>query len=713
MNLQSSSALLLALLAAVLVSPSIAADPKKTAAALTGEITPKAYLFDYFDGVGADRISFLERYRAQKGWGGDSRGGLFMDLDFDVKYQPDDKTIFTAKRWGEGQYRHGGTAQWDNERLKFTADYNFFRRSTGGIDYLFSPDLVPGGTDSAYYPQGSTNTNSGYAAKFNDDANRTLYHVNRLAYGLGFTLKPGVLGATTTLSINFDGYLRYGRRRQTFALGGSDVSKAPIAPTSDFVLQRWRGFVENVDENMNRLTWSVTTSPRNLLNFAYTGSVETYDNRAKDYTHRDIPLVAPYFYNPTADQTRPLGFTPDSTLGSHALKISKTVGTAVVAAGYSMSKLEQDSFTQPQIRLGYTIGQVQTVNSFVDFDAAVTPVVGLQGHFRFGQRDNESSYPVARLLDGSTAQTLGVRTNRIESKNYGLAAVFRPRGLGSTVTVGWRADDKSRDLTYHATEIIPSVSTYRSDTETDELYGRWSSLNLRGFTLRLTSSYAWADRTGLVTEPSQALGLKAALNYTAANGTHFSSYYSVKDRENDDHGWTDKAVATPRTYSQDLSSTMHSSGVALNWKPSKEANAYIGFDWTRMDASVLFFESSRRRFEATTTFGLRDIVGSLVDNYLVTVGGDFKATGRTTFDWSYTLAEADGNLASGYVADQLDRIDDTLDNVLHTIELGLRCDLAKNRQLRFGYRYDKYEDAAYPVLSGGAHSLMVAVTFRL
>jgi hypothetical protein len=713
MNLKSLSALVLALLAGVTAAPSLAADAKTPAAALTGEITPKAYVFDYFDGVGADRTSFLERYRAQKGWNGDTRGGLFLDLDFDVKYQPDDKTTFTAKRWGEGQYRHGGAAQWDNERLKFTADYNFFRRSTGGIDYLFSPNLVPGGTDSAYYPLGSTNTNSGYAAKFNDDSNRTMYHVNRFAYGLGFTLKPGVLGTTTSLAINFDGYLRYGQRRQTYALGGSDVAKTPVAPTTDFVLQRWRGFAENVDENMNRLSWNLTASPKNVLSLAYTGSVETYDNRAKDYTHRDIPLVAPYFYNPTADQTRPLGFTPDSTLGSHALKVSKTVGTTLVAAGYNTAKLEQNSFTQPQIRLGYTTGQVQTTNSFVDFDSAVTPMVGLQGHFRFGQRDNESSFPVVGLLSATTAQTLGVRTNRIESKNYGLAAVLRPRGLNSTVTVGWRADDKSRDLTYHATEIIRSVSTYRSDTDTDEIYARWSALNLKGITLRLTSSYAWADRTGLVTEPSQALGLKAALNYTAPNGTLFSSYYSVKDRENDNHGWTDKAVATPLSYAQDLNSTVHSGGVALNWKPSPEANAYLGLDWTRMDASVLFYESSRRRFEATTTFGLRDTVGSVVDNFLVSVGGDYKASRQTTLNWSYTLAKADGNLASGYVANQLNKIDDTLDNVLHTLELGARYDLAKNRQLRVGYRYDEYEDSAYPVLSGGVHSLMLAVTFRL
>ena len=212
---------------------------------------------------------------------------------------------------GRGQYRHGGQARWDTEQLQFSADYNFFRRSTGGIDYLFSPNLVPGGTDPSYYPAGSTNTNSGYVAQFNDDSNRTLYHVNRLAYGLGFMIKPGVLGANTTLTLNYTGYLRYGQRRQTYALGGSDVTKAPVPPTTNFVLQRWRGFSENIDENMNRIGWSLSASPKYVFHLAYTGAVEGFNNRTKAYTHRDVP--APIYNRPRSN--RPLA-SPDSTFQS-------------------------------------------------------------------------------------------------------------------------------------------------------------------------------------------------------------------------------------------------------------------------------------------------------------------------------------------------------------------------------------------------------------
>lgn len=713
MNTRTLSALISAWVLPAFLPPATAADNPPPP--MTGDITPKLYAFDYFDGVGADRTSFLERYRAQRGWSGDSRSGVYMDLDFNVKFQPDDKRTLNAKRWGEGQYRHGGNAAWDTERIRFSADYNYFRRSTGGIDYLFSPLLVPGGTDPGYYPVGSTNTNSGYAAQFNEDTSRTLYHVSRFAYGLGFMIKPGVLGEKTTVTFNYTGYLRYGQRRATYALGGSDVQKAPVPPTTNYVLQRWRGFSQNVDENMNRLAWGLTASPKDVFNLMYSGAVEKFDNRARDYTHRDIPLVAPFFYNPNADQSRPLGFIPDSTLLTHTLRASKAVGSASVAAGYSRSKLDQDSFTAPQIRLGYTTGRISTENAFVDFDSALTPVVGLQAILRFGQRDNDSTYPVASLISGlpGAGETLGVRINRIESVSYGLAAVLRPQGIGSTITLGWRAEDKSRDLTYHATGITPSVSLYRGDTETDEVYAKWSALNVKGATVRLTSSYGWADRTGLLTEPSQALGVKAAVSYAARTGVLFSGYYSIKDRENDNNSWADKAVATPVRYTQDISSTMQSAGASLHLQPAPDVNAYIGLDWIRMDASVLFYESSRRRYEGTTTFNLRDTVGSMVDNYLFAVGGDYKASNRLKFIGSYNAAQSDGNLASGYVARQLSAIDDSLDNVLHTIELAADYDLSKARQLRIGYRYDKYTDSAYPLLSGGVHSMMVAVRFKL
>jgi|CXWL01.1.fsa_nt_gi hypothetical protein len=689
-----------------------AADPATPAARLTGEITPKLYFFDYFDGVGADRTSFLERYRAQRGIGQDSRSGFYLDLDLKLKYQINDDQALTVKRWGEGQYRHGGHVQWDSEQLRWSADYSFFRRSTGGLDYLFSPNQVPGGTDPSYFYPAQTNTSSGYVAKFNDDAGRFLYHVNRLAYGLGFTIKPGVLGEKTTLSVNYTGYLRYGQRLQTYALGGSDA-QSTVAGDRSFVLQRWRGFSRNVDENMNRLDWTIAASPKDLFNFTYQGAWEKYDNRARDYSHADIPLAAPYFYNLTADKTRPLGFIPDSTLTTHQLRVNKALGVVNVAAGYGLSSLQQDSFSQPQVTLGYTKGEINTENAFLDLNATLSPAIGIQGFLKYGLRENDSSFPVTNLIDTVTAEKLGVRLNRLESVRYGLGLTLRPAGLGSTFALGWRAEDKSRDLTFHNTGIIQSVSLYRNDTANDEVYAKWSSHNMKGVTFHVTSTYATADKTGLVTEPGQAFGLKAVANYTAPSGLVVSGYYSLKDTQNDNHAFTDKAVTSPAVSTQDISRTVQSAGTSFSYQPAKQANIYASLDWMSMDASVLFFESSRRRFESTTTFGLRDLQGSVVDNYLFSVGGDYQASDRLKWSGSYTLTSVKGHLANNTVAAQLTAIDDTLDSLLHTAVIEAAYDLTKTKKLRVSYRYDQYEDSAYPLLSGGTHSVMVGLTFML
>lgn len=702
--------LILALACGRLLLP--AAEPAAPEAKLTGEITPKLYFFDYLDGVGAEKTSYLERYRAQKGYGGDSRSGLYLDLDLDLQYRFNDDQRLTLKRWGEGQYRHGGHAQWDSVQLRFTGDYSFIRRSTGGIDLLFSPNQVPGGTDPSYFYPAKTNTNSGYVAQFNDDSGRLLYHVNRFTYGLGFTLKPGVLGELTTLSVKYTGYLRYGQRLQTYVLGGSDA-QSTVSGDRSYVTQRWRGFSRNIDENMNRLTWTLTASPKALLNLAYTGAWEKFDNRAHDYTHADIPLAAPYFYKTGADKTRPLNFVPDSTLTSHSVRVSKSIRATNLSASYSRARLEQDSFTKPQIAAGYDQGRINTENASFDINSSLTPTVGVQGYVKYGQRDNDSSFPVTGLLETVAAEKLGARINRLESTRYSVAAVLRPTGLASTFTLGWRGEDKSRDLTFHNTGITQAVSVYRNDTATDEVFAKWSSRAMENVALHVTTSYATADKTGLPTEPARAFGLKAVVSYTAPSGLVVSGYYNLKDTENDNHAFTDKGGATPASYTQDISRTVQSAGTSFSYQPAKTSNVYASLDWMQSDASVLFYESSRRRFEAATAFALRDLQGSVVDNYLLSLGGDCQASDRVKCHAQYSLSSVQGHLSSGYVADRVGSLDDSLDSLLHTVVLGADYELSKTRVLRLSYSYEKYEDSAYALLSGAAHSVMVGLIFKL
>lgn len=698
---------------AFLASGLVGASAETAAASQwTGEITPKLIAFDLNDDTSPTSTSYLERYGARRSLGGDRRSGLYLDLDLDLIYQRSDDEKIELKRWGDGQYRQGGHAQWDNERFRLSADYSFFRRSTGGIELLYNPDKVAGGTDPSYFTATNKNTSSGYVAQFNDDAAPFLAQINRLAYGLGLALKPGLLGAKTTLAVNYTGYLRYGRTYQTYVLGGSDM-QSTIAGDRSYVLQRWRGYNRNVDQNMNRLSWTLTAAPKDLFNFAYAGTWEKFDNRARDYSHADIAPPAPYFYNPASDRSRPLGFIPDSTLISHAVRANRTFGGTYVAASYKRSQLEQDSFTAPQKKYGYTQGEIGTENASLDVNTTVTPVVSLQGFVKYGLRENDSTFPVVGLHDAVTSEKLGAHLSRLESMRYGAALSLRPASLASTIAFGWQAEDKERDIVFHNTGVVQSVSLYRPNSESSEFYAKLSSLDLRGFTFHVTSSYATADQTGLVIEPSQAFGLKFLANYAVSDGVTVSGYYNLRDTENDNNAFTDKGVTSPRSYAQNVTNTLQSAGVSFNYRPTKSAGFQAGLDWMQSDAGVLYYESTRRRYESTTTFALRDTLGSTVDSYVFTLGGDVQASDNVKLTGQYSLVTTDGNLASGSVAEQLSAIDDSLDNQLHTLVLGADYKLSENRVLRLSYSYERYSDNAFPLLTGSAQSIMVGLTIRL
>ena len=80
------------------------AVPAEGARVTTALITPRLFLFDYFDGVGEDQTQFLERYDYREGWSDDIRSDAFLDLDLDVTVREDERDIFVLERRGFGQH---------------------------------------------------------------------------------------------------------------------------------------------------------------------------------------------------------------------------------------------------------------------------------------------------------------------------------------------------------------------------------------------------------------------------------------------------------------------------------------------------------------------------------------------------------------------------------------------------------------------------------
>lgn len=656
-------------------------------------ITPRLFLFDYFDGVGEDKTHFLERYDYREAFGGDTRSGVFADLDLDLTVNDGERDKFVLERRGFGEHNHRGTAKYGNDKLGVYGSYSHYRSATGGIDYLFSPGQVAGGT-----VQGS-----GPFSTFSDTSGTSNYHIDRTTWGAGFKLKPTVLADMATVAVDYQGYQRDGNKFAPFLLDfGSAITGQ----------ERWRGVNMNVDERMNRVGLTLSASPRKRFEVAYEVSFEEFTNKAPELQlQRDILGTAP---NPTAA----LLYVPDSQLVNHAIRASKNFGDRmVVAAGYGASWLKQDSFSELEFTSGHTKGRIANDNAYLTANALVSPKVSLEGHVKYHDRDNDSSFGDA-LINLNTL--VAPRIDRINSLDYGIAAGWRPGWLGSNLTLGWRRLDKERDLSFGAATgagraILPPQTLYREDTESDEIYLKWTARPATGWNLRVTPSFTWADKTGLVTEPEEAFRLKSMLTYAAPAGWVVSGFYDYTDKQNGNNTFTDGDGVL--TYKQDIDSTLHTAGLSLNGTPREDVNAYTSLYWMQNDLSSYLFTTNTLRWTGNVTFDLVDQPNYQVDSWVFSVGADWEASEKLKLDASYTFTKSSGDVASGTVLASLvtatGTIDSVIDNTLHSFALGADYVLNDKATLRVNYFYDRYEDDAYDLLSGGVNVLAVGVAFAL
>ncbi|HET9463856.1 MAG TPA: hypothetical protein VFO43_07820, partial [Thiobacillus sp.] len=243
--------------------------PEEGGRVTTAVVTPRLFLFDYFDGVGEDKTHFLERYDYREAFSGDTRSGVYGDVDLDVTVTEDERDVFVLERRGFGQHNHRGIAKYNTDTFGVYGSYSHYRSATGGIDYLFSPGQVAGGTvqagggqgpgpapgDGGQGPGPGPGDGGGPFSTFSDTANRFDYHIDRTTYGAGFKVKPTVLADQATVAVDYQGYKRDGNKFAAFLLDAGP--------------SRWRGVNMNVDERMNRVGLTLSASPKKSFEVAY------------------------------------------------------------------------------------------------------------------------------------------------------------------------------------------------------------------------------------------------------------------------------------------------------------------------------------------------------------------------------------------------------------------------------------------------------------
>ncbi len=678
--------------------------------AVTSQVAPKLYAFDYFKGVGAGLPHYLERYDYREGLDGDTRSGLYADVDLKMAISNGERDLFVIDRQGFGQHNHRGLAKFDDDEMSLSGNYSHYRSTTGGLDYLYSPAVVAG-ADVPADPNFFT---------FVNNTGTSQYHIDRTTYGATLKLKPTLLGGVH-LSVDYEGYKREGNQLATSIINIDDTT----TPVTRF----WSGNNLAIDERMNKVGLTLAASPKGLFEVAYTVSFEKFTNQAKDLTScADILAGTAYCggagINPTSRQgLAPYYFVPDTSLIAQNIRVTKPIGEqTVISGGYGYSTLDQDNFPE-RITTShdpYTNGEINSQNAYFVAKTRLTPKVGIEGHIKYYSRDNDSSFPVDYVIGlgaGGLGRLTGPRINSIDSTNYGLEGDWRPGVMSSTLYLGWQHLDQQRDLAYRLnSEGIPADRIlYREDTQSDDIYLKWIARPAPGVTIRLTPTYTWADKTGLVTEPEEALKIKAMASYAAPAGWLISGFYDYKNKKNNDLSVT----GSTGIFTQDVESTFHSAGVSLNVMPRESINTSLNLYWMQNDLAsyLLATDITRGTGNAAVAFSNTGLSNYRVDSYVASLAADWRTTEALKLSGSYTFTQNKGNTASGAVLAALQAatgtIDSLVDNSLHSLMLGADYTLNPKTTLRTNYIYDYYDDNAYSLLTGGVHTLTLGVSFMM
>lgn len=676
----------------------------------TGWVTSTATFFDYSKGFGADLTQVLEKYDYRQGLGGDRRTGFLVDItDLRLSRWAGGRQQWLVERQSSSYDNHRGSARFDTDGIRLSAGYGFLRTAASGVNFLYSPNRVQGGTDPGY--SGGT---VGFFRTFSDDTGETVYRVARTRLGVDATLKPALLGDLGTLTVGYQRTSRSGNRFSPYVLGGGDVQGDADARAQ----LRWRAYDREVDEAADRGSVRLNLSPRGILNLDYQLSVDRFETKTLEYTLSNTTSGIGFGVNPPSfsagRETLPLNFIPSSTLLTHRLGATKRVGrTAVISGGYAKSVLDQDGFTNRENAAGFEKGRISTDAAFLAASARVVPRFGIEGRYGYSSRSNDSQFPVAGFYDPSTNFT-APRLDEMKRTNLRLEGTFYPNMARASVALGWARESTDRDLTYGIGRGVPAQrSLYGEESQVSNYYLRLAMRPLKGVNLRLRAARYSGDKVGVITDAESGTDVNLSLGYTAPSGVVLNGFFGLRDRSNDGMAFTGgPEPATAKAQKRDAA--FKSAGFLTSYAPSERAALTLNYTWAQTDVGTNFFTTNIRRFDQATNvtaivFTLREAQQTTFATHTLSLGGDVQAADKLTLGASYLLTAVRGDAASGTAGAALPSPDQLLDNTLSGLALSADYRLQGSWLVRGSYYFDYYKDAAFSQLTGGRNTLGLSV----
>jgi hypothetical protein len=669
---------------------------------MQGSIWPSLIFGRLTGGPAGDLTHYIERYGVRTGFGSDPRKAFLADVaDVSFVYHDGRRDLFTLDRRVLSRYNQRGMARLDNGTIRVTGAYGVYRQGAGGLDYLYSPLQVSGGTDAAY-----TGGNVGYLGRFHNVVTDQRYAVTRMTYQAGVQLKPAVFNDKATVGVTYRGQDRSGRSPDGTLLGGGDVLGTNADQRAKL---RWHGYESTVDQSTNELVLNAALRPNKTVNVEYELGYERFRNNAAATTFADIAAGAGIPLAATAAAAGASGavalakadiqahFLADTNLLRQSLVASAGDSRVFVTAGGGWSHLTQETFTTRQTAGGFDTGNIGSTHLFATLSSRPSKTIGLQAYARRSKLDRDIDVMQSTRTTGMTLYT------------YGAEMDARLNEGRVNVTPGWTRRTASRDLEFLS--IVQTRSLYRADSTSDEVFLRARFKVSPRMTLRVTPSLLWSDKTALPTEPTKATKMNVALSYANATGTSsVSGFYTLRNRRNDELSFTgsDGGTAT-----QDRRGVMHQFGVTGTVMPADTASAYASYAWSRDEFRTNFFGSTARRYDTSPVFYVRENqLKSLVASHSLTFGTDVMPVDGIEYGVSYSVTRTAGDVASGTVFALLPSVDGRIENWYHSASVRVEADLGKSLKAGISYLFDYYSDASYTALSGGLHTVMASLGYR-
>ena len=710
-----------------------------------GYITPK---FGYFDNSGNQ--AYLNRYDLLGSF--DITGnpanlnrndllnstfanGFIADLDFSLIFSDDSGASIFAQKEGYGPTNQRFRLNWITNSALMGVYYSTFKSATGTYEFQYNPDMVAGGTDPRYADRNLNSTGrTAFVGNFNNDSPNVLdYQLRRSNYGFSVVLKPPSFEERASFEFNFDAYNRDGQQVSNYVL-----DDAFFANNRSAQQQQWRGYAKTINDQNSKLTYQFNFTPQDwFINYEF--SIDKFLNNELPVTLGTVSKWAtpPLRFAPGVDLLTPLGFVPDSTQYSNALRVNKTFGdSAAVSAGVSYAWLQQDTFSEPQVVYGYNDGRVDTMNGFLTGKFNVSQSVGLEAFARINRRQNDSSYPVPGFYEPvsqyGNPRMVMPRIDSYKHLSYGLEAKLYPSFLKTTWSAGWKYERKDNDLTWGVVPALaPPLSLYSSQYAANEVFMKLVSRPFRGLVLRATPSYLWANQTQLTTDPNEMFKFKSSAIYTKTEWSELAvtGYYNYNRKKNDSLSYSDY-ILNPRGFAnpqyQEATNTAQSVGLNMSVVPVEDIKASLGYDWNQNDLSTYYFATNRLRFDYPQLFpGVTnpnpdvpllfmnlDQVNYKADTHTFTAGLE-KLWEPYLFRINYSFLWATGYNANGLAGQSLPAVDDKIDYQLHTLSLGAEYEWKKDISVRGVYIYDRYQDGAYEATNGSRNTVWIGINYRL